>query len=208
MIMSKSFFLCCFFLSLVLFLGLFFFDRGNYIYEVFLHSSFLAAAFFLLWDDKSGFKGLLDKIGIPPKNFFHTIVYSIIGFAAMLMLLFFLSSVLSYFGYADNEKVFEKLEKVPAWVFPFAIIVAPFTEELLFRAALVARLGVIGSSLIFGALHIFYGSVMEVIGTIFVGIVLALVWKRSKSILPCVIIHFAFNLLTILAMFYGRGAIL
>lgn len=208
MIMSKNLFLQCFFLSVILFLTLFLLNKGSYLYTLFVHSSFLAAAFFLLWDESSGLSGVFKKIGVPPANWLQAAAYSVIGLATIIALMFVLSILLSYINYADNEKVFEKLGEVPLWILPFAVIIAPFTEEVFFRGALVPRIGVIGSSVLFGALHVFYGSVMEVVGTILVGIVLAFVFKRTGSVVPSIFIHFVFNLLTILAMFYGGGVIL
>ncbi len=208
MIMSKNLFLQCFFLSVILFLILFLLDRGSYLYELFVHSSFLAAALFLLWDENGGLGGFLKKIGVPPANWLQAAAYSVMGLAAIISLMLVLSILLSYINYADNEKVFEKLGEVPLWILPFAVIVAPFTEEMLFRGALVPQIGIIGSSVLFGALHVFYGSVMEVVGTMLVGIVLAFVFKRTGSVVPCIFAHFVFNLLTIVAVFYSGGAIL
>jgi len=193
--------------SFLAFLILLFFYRESFFYEVFLHLFFLFGAFFLLLTDskEQDIKKVLERIGLPPKDWKQFFLFFALGFILLLVILFFISIILSHFGYADNEKVFQKLSSVPFWILPFAVLIAPFTEELFFRAALMPRFGVIGSSFLFGIMHIFYGSVMEFVGAIIIGVLLAMVYKKSRIIMVPIAIHFFYNLLSLsLYFFYYR----
>jgi membrane protease YdiL (CAAX protease family) len=185
--------------SFLAFLVLLFFYRESFFYEIFLHLSFLFGAFFLLSIDskEQNIKKILERIGLPPKDWKQFFLFFALGFLSLIVVLFLISTVLGHFGYADNERVFQKLSSVPFWILPFAVLVAPFTEELFFRAALMPRFGVIGSSLLFGVMHIFYGSVMEVVGAIIIGILLAMAYKKSRTIMVPIAIHLFYNLLSL-----------
>jgi membrane protease YdiL (CAAX protease family) len=48
--------------------------------------------------------------------------------------------------------------------------------------------------------HFTYGSITEIIGVLLLGIVLAVTYQKSKSILPCMISHMVYNGLSIIVM--------
>ena len=85
------------------------------------------------------------------------------------------------------------------WVLGFSVVVvAPISEEIFFRsfiyAGLVDKAGwkkaAIISALIFGAAHM---QLVAFIPTFLMGLVLAYVYQRSKSVIPSIILHFAVN---------------
>ncbi|MEM4330187.1 MAG: CPBP family intramembrane glutamic endopeptidase [Candidatus Bilamarchaeaceae archaeon] len=200
----KKLFFFLFVFAFLFFVVFFVFYHDTYIYEAFLHLCFFSLSLVLLWEERDDIKTVMKKMGVPPSNVKKTILFSVGGFVLVMTVMLLLSIIFSYLGIKDNEKVFDVLNKVPFWILPFAVIVAPITEELLFRAALVPRIGIIGSSFAFGILHIFYGSFMEVVGTIAIGFVLGFIYKKSESIIPPIAIHLFFNLLTVLALLYAR----
>ena len=106
----------------------------------------------------------------------------------------------------DQSKVVEKVNEFSYEIILMAIILAPIGEELLFRGFLTKRFGVIISALIFGAVHLAYGSYFEIIGIVYIGLVLAYVFQKTKSLTPCILIHFLHNLFNLLAMIILRGA--
>ena len=73
----------------------------------------------------------------------------------------------------------------------------PIVEELLFRGLILSvlslsfsnRSSIIISSIFFGLIHIMISPV-NVIGTIFIGIIYCLIVFRTKSILPTIVIHY------------------
>ena len=85
------------------------------------------------------------------------------------------------------------------WVLGIAIvIVAPISEEIFFRSFLYTGLekrfgwkkAVLISALFFGAAHM---QLVAFIPTFLMGLVLAYIYQRSKSIWPSIIIHFVVN---------------
>jgi membrane protease YdiL (CAAX protease family) len=81
------------------------------------------------------------------------------------------------------------------------IVVAPLTEELLFRGlilrGLIAERGewaaVLYSSLFFGLLHL---NPWQLPSAFVLGIVLGWLFIRSRSLLPCILLHALFNFLS------------
>ncbi|MFH1222313.1 MAG: type II CAAX endopeptidase family protein [Candidatus Micrarchaeota archaeon] len=214
---AKIVFLAGFLLSILFFIASFVLFKQNFLYEIFVHTSFIFAGLYLVWNNN--LKDTLKSLGLPG-NLLWNIIWSIAGFLAIIVMMVVISLTLMYFGYQDNAKVFNVLRGVPSWILVLAVVGAPISEELLFRAgligyfertalrykmppALAAATAVVFSSLIFGSMHIFYGSVSEIVGATFIGLVLALVYKRSGSLLPPMIIHFLFNLMSIAALIFG-----
>ncbi len=83
------------------------------------------------------------------------------------------------------------------------LIAVALHEELIFRALLVPYLhrltgrwwpAILGSAVIFGSLHGAQG-VLGIVQASLLGIVLAIVYVRSRSIAPVVLAHFAFDAL-------------
>ncbi len=100
----------------------------------------------------------------------------------------------------------EKMFNSPAAAYAlgaFAILVAPFMEELLFRGVLFAffekygglRFAVVGTALLFAGLHVpeYWGAWNHVLLIFVVGITLSLARGITKSVTPGVILHLAYN---------------
>lgn len=85
-------------------------------------------------------------------------------------------------------------------------LLAPFAEELALRAVLYGwlrrhagpLLSALASSMVFALLH---GSLILLPGTFLVGLVLAWVYERSGSLIPCILLHGCFNAISTLLVF-------
>jgi uncharacterized protein len=77
------------------------------------------------------------------------------------------------------------------------LIIMLFAEEFFFRSFLVPRIGMILSTVIFTALHAGYGSIAELIGVFFLGLILAYWFKRNKSLLQNYMGHVLYDILAI-----------
>jgi len=101
----------------------------------------------------------------------------------------------------DLEKVGEViLENLTASSMGFIglLVILVFVEEFFFRSFLVPKIGIILSTIFFTILHTGYGSIAELIGVFFLGLILAYWFKRNKSIFQNYIGHLLYNLLAIL----------
>jgi len=81
--------------------------------------------------------------------------------------------------------------------FLLTLPVAVFAEEFLFRVFLVPRVGVAISTIIFGVLHFGYGSWLEILGALVLGLVLAYWFKKHKSFLQNFMGHIMYNAIAI-----------
>lgn len=84
----------------------------------------------------------------------------------------------------------------------FTCVTAGITEELIFRGYLLPRLelllknqklAIILSSFIFGFMHYGYGTLVNVIGPIVIGLVFALQYEKYKNIKIVIICHFLWD---------------
>ena len=98
------------------------------------------------------------------------------------------------------EGIIEAISAEPFYVLIYLMVVRVFAEEFFFRAFLVPRMGVIGSSLLFAASHITYGSGAEVIGALALGGVLGHYYSKEKKLLPNFIAHLLYNAVAISLM--------
>ncbi|MFH1520394.1 MAG: type II CAAX endopeptidase family protein [Candidatus Micrarchaeota archaeon] len=170
---------------------------------------------FFLW--KKNLKTTFAEIGFPG-NPIKTILFTIAGLILLFGILLLLGIIATLAGFNDQQKVADKVVGLPVIVLLFAVFAAPIAEELFFRAFLVKAFdnfflklikipntGVIFSSIFFGIAHFAYGSVVEIIGVLAIGLILASIFKISKSITPCILIHMIYNGLSIIVMKFVLG---
>ena len=167
-----------------------------------IHLGILSLALFLLW--KGDIRSTLKSLGIPG-DLKKNIIYTFLALVAMFIVSFIIGLASLYFGFNDQEKIAEKISDLPLAMLLAAAVLAPIGEELFFRASLVPRMGAVLSSLIFGAVHLTYGSVVEIIGAVFLGLVLAVTYQRSKSIIPSIASHIIYNSISIAVMLLFQG---
>lgn len=162
-----------------------------------IHLALLATALFFLWNPD--FRAVLKSLGFPGSAK-ATLIYTVGGLVALFVALYILSLIFSMVGINDQQNVIDKISGLPVYLLLFAVVLAPFTEEIFFRGLLVPRIGIIPSALLFGVSHLTYGSMMEIAGVIVVGIILGAIFQRSRSITPCILVHLVYNGLSIAAM--------
>jgi membrane protease YdiL (CAAX protease family) len=95
----------------------------------------------------------------------------------------------------------------------FAILVAPFMEELIFRGVLFAffehlvgvRFAVLGTALLFAALHVpeYWGAWNHAFMILLVGLVFSLARGVTGSLAPSVMLHVAYNTTLMAALFFA-----
>lgn len=104
-----------------------------------------------------------------------------------------------------NQSVIEQLGMPPVLLFALSVVAAPIVEEVVFRGFIVKQafhysyLGVIVSSALFGAVHvptdlgswILYGGM---------GLVLALVYQKTKKLEYSIAVHALNNFLGVLSL--------
>lgn len=94
----------------------------------------------------------------------------------------------------------------------FAILIAPFMEELIFRGVLFSffehlvgvRFAVVGTTILFAALHVpeYWGAWNHVFLVLLAGVVFSLARGLTGSLAPSVILHLAYNATLITVLFF------
>jgi membrane protease YdiL (CAAX protease family) len=95
----------------------------------------------------------------------------------------------------------------------FAVLLAPLVEEMVFRLAGFRLLGKIEglpiavtiaiTSLLFGLIHVLSDDIVQILYYAGLGVVLGLVYHKSKNILVPIGVHMLFNLFVVITMFAG-----
>lgn len=112
------------------------------------------------------------------------------------------------------EKMFSSPESSYAMA-AFAVIIAPFMEELIFRGVLFsifeARVGlvfaVIATAVLFAAMHIpeYSGAWDHVFLIFLVGLILSLTRGLTKSLAPSVVLHVTYNGCLMIGLFFATS---
>ena len=98
------------------------------------------------------------------------------------------------------KTIFEKAFSTDFLTLILIVIIAPIMEELLFRGIILDGFlkiyspakAIIWSSLLFGAIHL---NPWQFIPAVAIGILMGWVYWKTKSLLPCIFIHFSTNLI-------------
>lgn len=166
---------------------------------VFLYSIFVEKSSFLLKEEKK---------------------YAIGFYIKAVLSLYFLcilgGAILNAFSmFIIKEKVSDKLlNLIPIFrnnyfLITFTSLTAAIVEELLMRGYIQSRIekiynnpvaGIIISSVLFGILHSTYGTIAQVIGPLFIGLVFALFYKHYSNIKILIICHFMIDFIAMTGM--------
>jgi len=125
--------------------------------------------------------------------------------ASIGVYLVFVTAYVALVGEPDQEDIAEAFGSVP-WQILLVAIAAPISEELFFRGMLFGGLrrrmprivAALVSAVIFGALHAFSG-ISAVPPLIAFGFILALLYERTGSIVPGILLHALNNSVALLA---------
>ncbi|MGH7198253.1 MAG: lysostaphin resistance A-like protein [Candidatus Omnitrophota bacterium] len=175
-----------------------------------LRDVFVAGIVVLLVTRK--FRVPLSEIGLTLRHFFKNIWLGFAGYVAilplLLLVLFVLAALAQVFKYEPKPQpvveiyLMETKEHFLVFFTFFVAIVGPVIEEIFFRGftykAFRARYGirwaVIGSALIFAALHM---NVMAFVPIFTLGIFLAYLYEKTGSLVPCMTVHVLHNLIMV-----------
>ena len=191
-----KFILLTLFSLLVLALALLFYseDYSMIVGGAGLHLALFFVSLHFLW--KKDIPTTLKSLQFPG-SIVKNLLFSIMGLGTIFVTLLIAGLILTAAGLNDQQNVLDKITDLPVFLLVFAVIAAPISEEMFFRALLVPRIGVIPSSIAFGLVHFSYGSIVEIVGAFLIGIIFAVMYKKSKSITPSLVTHIIYNLLAI-----------
>ncbi len=127
-------------------------------------------------------------------------LWALVGTVATIGALFafgFLLTGLVHLGLIEEPQTSEYVLAIKPqlnWFWIVAIpLVAAVTEEIFFRGFLQPRVGVWGSSVLFGIVHIGYGTVLQVVAPFLLGLLFAYLFLKTKTLWAPIAGHFAFD---------------
>lgn len=166
---------------------------------ILLYRIFIEKNSFLIWKDKT---------------------YSTGFYLAAIFSLYFICTVgggllNGLISIVTHEKISDKLIKLQSifknnyFLIIFTCLTAGVVEEFLMRGYIQPRiekiynspfLGVAISAILFGILHSTYGTIGQVVGPLFIGIVFAVFYKLYSNIKIIIICHFMFDFVSLMIM--------
>jgi uncharacterized protein len=165
---------------------------------VFLYANQIENQKFLLWNEQQ--LSILEYV----KSFFKIIASIIIGALLIRLLLYLLG------GNVEENPKLKEIVAVLKTNYPlliFTCLTAGITEELIFRGYLMPRLqlffknnyaSIVISSLLFGLMHIGYGTIFQVLGPMMIGLVFAIHYKKFRNIKILIFCHFFWDLMSLM----------
>jgi len=162
--------------------------------------------FFITWYYKASFLSALKWKGLSAH---HTIRYLLGGAALSLVVMIFPPLLPERKGF-PLEKLFNSPTSAYA-IAVFAVVVAPFMEELLFRGLLFAFFekhggltsAIVATAILFAGLHIpeYWGAWNNVVMILVVGFTFSIVRGLTDSVTPSFALHLAYNGTLMLLLF-------
>jgi membrane protease YdiL (CAAX protease family) len=113
--------------------------------------------------------------------------------------------VISWLHLEEAGKVPMIVSGLPLYILIFSFTISPVAEEIFFRGFLLEKLpmGIILSTLLFTFAHYSYGSLVEFLAAFTAGLIFAIICRRSKSLIPSIFAHAAFNFINV-ALVYSH----
>ena len=172
------------------------------LFLLFLYTRYVLRQKFILWEDKK--RGIL----------FY--VFSIISMLAILfvglVLIAMLLNALQFNSVANKQLERNLIYKNNLPLFIFTAFTAGVLEELLFRGYIQPRverwtqsklLGILITSVIFGFMHMSYGTLHQVLIPIFFSIVFSAFYTKYRNLKVVIIVHFLWDLISMLDSAYN-----
>lgn len=136
-------------------------------------------------------------------------IISIISLVPLFFLYMLLVLFSFHLGLNDSHNVVDKVLDLPVYLMVYAVLLAPFVEEVFFRSFLVTFFKrfvnseivcSLFSTLLFSLAHLSYGSIFEIMGTFFMGYALYVTFRLSKDIKVPIFIHMIINFTSLTLM--------
>lgn len=134
-------------------------------------------------------------------------IHVIVGAFSTLAVLFLIGGILYALNQAgvfheDPSEVLVELRPVLTWDLIILIpISSALSEEIFFRGFLQPRLGLVPTALLFGLVHIGYGTVLQVVVPVVLGLFFGLLYRWTRTLWAPIAGHFAFNFLQLLLLY-------
>lgn len=140
-------------------------------------------------------------------EFYAASVAGILG--TLLIGVSIISRLVMYLGLHKQAEALYMIAHYDLWLKVFISFTAAVVEELIFRGYLMSRLRLLSksavwpiiiSSVLFGLAHIRWGTVLNVIGPMFIGFVFACYYQKYRNIKVLILCHFIWDIVSLLLL--------
>jgi len=151
------------------------------------------------WRNLSDF---ISKIGIKKTDFKRELPIAAMYLAVLLIVSIAVEIAMSYLGFsADLKSMNSYLRGLDLGQVLIVLTIGSFVEEVFFRGYLQRKTNLLFATFVFSYFHIIYGSLSELVGTFFLGLVLGTEYKKTNNLVAPILSHFFFNLVTVAILF-------
>jgi membrane protease YdiL (CAAX protease family) len=148
---------------------------------------------------KISIKNIKKEFGLEKGDIKKDLILSMQIFLSLIVFSAAISFILNLAGFNDFNPVKDAITNIVQsenwfWLTSYIFTIRVFGEEFFFRAFLVPRMGFFIPALLFGAMHITYGSIAEFIGATLLGLILGIAYAEKKRLLSNFVAHTIYNL--------------
>jgi len=165
--------------------------------------------------NKLSFKEILFRIKLRKEGMDMAIFWGIISMIAMFAIMFVFGILLTFYGFnldeSSNITDLEQIFSLPS-IF-FIVAFQPIGEEIFFRGFLLDKISslagketaIVVTSVLFGIAHLTYGNIYPAIMTGILGLILAYMVIKTKSLTTAIIAHIFFNVASVTLYIIGQS---
>jgi membrane protease YdiL (CAAX protease family) len=140
-----------------------------------------------------------------------TAVWALVGAAVTFAFMVIMGLVLTGLvdmGWMEEPETSELVLALQPQLTLFLVIAIPLTaavtEEVFFRGILQPRVGLVVSSLLFGLVHIGYGTWLQIVAPVVLGLFFGLMYRFTKTLWAPIAGHFTFDFVQLLGLYLTR----
>lgn len=165
--------------------------------------------------NKLSFKEILFRIKLRKEGIDMAIFWGIMSMIAMFIIMFAIGIILTFYGVnleeSSNITDLEQIFSLPS-IF-FIVTLQPIGEEIFFRGFLLDKINslagretaIVVTSLLFGIAHLTYGNIYPAIMTGILGLILAYMVVKTKSLTTAIVAHIFFNVTSVTLYIIGQS---
>jgi len=163
------------------------------------------------------FKEILSRIKLRKEGMDMAILWGFLTVIVMFAFLFIIGIFLTFYGVTlDDSSNITDLEQIFSLPSIFIVVaLQPIGEEIFFRGFLLDKINaiygretaLIATSILFGIAHLTYGNIYPAIMTGVLGLLLAYMVVKTKSLTTAIVAHILFNLLSVSLYIFGKSFI-
>ncbi len=146
---------------------------------------------------------ILDRLGFKKDiKISRETAIAIIFLVIMLVVSSIISLTFQQLGmHQDVQRTTEILRQIPIHEILIIVLIGSFIEEVFFRGLIQEKTNLWIASIIFAVFHITYGTISQVVGTFFLGLLLGYQYEKTGGVYSPILSHTFYNLVAILPVY-------